>query len=69
MDYNYLDTIAEEARHQDDRRVGVLSTGERIYVALASSRLDLIPDYTVAQAINRLGLHDTEMMVNRWRYR
>lgn len=69
MDYDYLDSIAEDAREQDDRRVGVLSTGERIYVALASSRMDLIPDYTIAQAIARLGETDTARLVERWRYR
>lgn len=42
---------------QDPRRIGVLSTGEQIAVALVLNRTDLLPDgYThVLDAIDRLG--------------
>lgn len=64
----YLDEIAAETRNQIDDRVGPLSTGERLYVALASNRLDLMPDYTIAQALARLGQEDTAELIERHRY-
>lgn len=63
-----LDSIAREARNQIDDRTGVLSTGERLYVALAANRLDLMPDYTIAQALARLGEDDVAQLIKRWRY-
>lgn len=69
MDYDNLDDIAAEALAKNDQRIGGLTTCERIYVAFASSRMDLIPDFSIPQAINRLGLLETEMLVHRWRYR
>ncbi len=41
----------------DERRIGVLSTGERIAVALVLDRTDLFPHggYTVLEAVDRLG--------------
>ena len=41
----------------DERRIGVLSTGERIAVALILDRPDLFPHggYTVLEAVDRLG--------------
>lgn len=65
---NYLDEIAAEARNQIDDRVGVLSTGERLYVALAANRLDLMPDYTIAQALARMDDGDIDELIARWRY-
>ena len=65
---NHLDEIAAEARNQIDDRTGVLSTGERLYVALAANRLDLMPDYTIAQALARLGEDDVAQLIKRWRY-
>lgn len=65
---NYLDGIAAEARNQIDARVGVLSTGERLYVALAANRLDLMPDYTIAQALARLEEEDIAELIHRWQY-
>ncbi|MBN3005606.1 hypothetical protein JW897_17880 [Chromobacterium alkanivorans] len=65
---DHLDEIAAEARNQIDDRVGVLSSGERLYVALAADRLDLMPGYTIAQALNRLDEEDVQELINRWRY-
>ena len=65
---DYLDGISAEARNGLDDRVGVLSTGERIYVALAANRLDLMPDYTIAQALARLDDGVTEQLIARWQY-
>ena len=67
MNYDYLDSVAAGIKAGDESRFGVLSTGERIYVALAANRLDLVPDYTVAQAIARLGDVHTLELVDRWR--
>ncbi|TCP13795.1 hypothetical protein EV683_10540 [Crenobacter luteus] len=63
-----LDSIASEARNGIGDRVGVLSTGERLYVALAANRLDLMPDYTIAQALARLDDGDIDELITRWRY-
>ncbi|MCG9100482.1 hypothetical protein [Laribacter hongkongensis] len=65
---DYLDGIAAEARNGLDDRVGVLSTGERLYVALASNRLDLMPDDTIAKALARLGSDVTDQLIARWQY-
>lgn len=65
---DHLDSIAAEARNYVEDRIGVLSTGERLYVALAANRPDLIADYTIAQALARLGEDDTAALIERWRY-
>lgn len=55
-DLNYLDEIAREAWDGEYRRVGVLSTGERLYVALASGRMrELAPNDSIAYAVDRVG--------------
>jgi methyl coenzyme M reductase beta subunit len=64
-----LDQIAEDVISGDMRRVGVLSTGERLYVALASNRVDLLADYTIAQALMRIGDEWTRELTERWQYR
>ena len=67
MNYDYLDSVAADIKAGNESPFGVLSTGERIYVALAANRLDLVPDYTVAQALARLGEAHTLELVDRWR--
>ncbi|GJH39034.1 hypothetical protein CBA19CS91_39775 [Paraburkholderia hospita] len=68
---DHLDSLAEAVKGGHDDALGGLSTGERIYCALASSRLDLMPQggYTIAEAIARLGWDDTRALVERWEYR
>jgi hypothetical protein len=46
-----------EAVHADERRIGVLSTGEQLAVALVLDRPDLFPHggYTMLEAVERLG--------------
>lgn len=39
----------------DEARIGVLSTGERLAVALVLDRHDLLGGYTMLQAVERLG--------------
>ncbi|WP_043615091.1 hypothetical protein [Chromobacterium violaceum] len=65
---DYLDQIAADAQNQIDSRVGPLSTGERLYVALAANRLDLMPGYSIPQALGRLGEDDVAELVARWQY-
>ena len=46
---------------RDENSIGVLSTGERIAVALILDRADLLPrDYTMLDAVDRLGAEWTE---------
>lgn len=67
MDLDYLDTVVERVLAGDDSGVGVLSTGEHCYVALASSRVDLLPrGDSVAYAIGRLEPHELSHLVDRW---
>lgn len=67
-----LDDIAEAIRRGVEGardQVGVLSTGERIYVALAANDMSIKSDYTIVEAIARLGDDDVRALVQRWQYR
>jgi hypothetical protein len=66
-----LDRIAERLAKQDNEGFGVLSKGEKLYVALASNRMDLLEaeGHTIAEALARIGEDWTEKLVERWRYR
>lgn len=57
------------AKNQDDG-FGVLSTGERCYVALASNRIDLLKamDYTIPEALARLGDDWIAHLIACWQY-
>lgn len=50
------DQLAKMARavKQDEPYFGVLSTGERCAVALVLNRMDLLPDYTALEAMQRV---------------
>jgi hypothetical protein len=67
--FDYLDDIALAIQQGNSSQFGPLSTGEKLYIALAISRMDLVPDFTIAQAIERLGETWTNELVARWRYR
>ena len=66
--FDRLDDIAKRMAGGDDESYGVLSTGERLYVVLASNRFDLLnaEKYTFAEAIARLGPEWTAELVARW---
>lgn len=66
-----LDQIAEEVRKGNTGRVGPLSTGEALYVALAGNDAALLKrlDYSIPEAIARLGVDDTRALVERWQYK
>lgn len=67
---DYLDSLAERVRAGDADALGGLSTGERLYAALAANRMDLAPSgYNIVEAIARLGWDDTRELVERWQYR
>lgn len=64
----HLDAIAREAWHGKYDRVGVLSTGERLYVALASGRMrELAPDDSIPYAVDRVGPEWMAHMLEAWR--
>lgn len=65
-----LDDIARDVIAGRKGGYGVLSTGEKIYVAMAANKPALLKalDYTMPQAISRLGEDDTRELVERWRY-
>ena len=68
--FDRLDDIAKRMAGGDDESYGVLSTGERLYVVLASNRFDLLnaEKYTFAEAIARLGPEWTAELVARWQH-
>ena len=67
-DLTYLDDIAREAWEGNYDRVGTLSTGEVLYVALASGRMrELAPSDSIAYAVNRVGSEWMEHMLQVWR--
>lgn len=67
MNLEYLDEIAREAWHGNYDRVGVLSTGERLYVALASGRMrELAPADSIAYAVDRVGEEAMAHMLQVW---
>jgi hypothetical protein len=63
-----LDEIAREAWAGNYGRVGVLSTGECLYVALASGRMrELAPGDSIAYAVDRVGPEWMAHMLEVWR--
>jgi hypothetical protein len=68
---DHLDTLAEAVRAGHNDALTGLSTGERVYAALAANRMDLAPwgDYSIVEAIARLGWDDTRALVERWQHR
>ena len=68
MDYDRLDDIARDAWEGNYERVGVLSTGEQLYVALASGRMrELAPSDSIAYAVDRVGQEAMAHMLAVWR--
>ena len=64
----HLDEIARAAWEGNYDRVGVLSTGERLYVALASNRMrELAPSDSIAYAVDRVGPERMRHMIEVWR--
>lgn len=64
----HLDEIARESWDGKYSRVGALSTGERLYVALASGRMrELAPQDSIPYAIERVGPEWMAHMGNVWR--
>lgn len=64
----HLDEIAREAWEGNYDRVGGLSTGERLYVALASGRMrELVPGDSIAYAVDRVGPDWMAHMLKVWR--
>jgi hypothetical protein len=68
--FDALDRLAIKVAKGNRDGVGVLSTGEAVYVALAANDAALLKDlnYTIAEAIARLGPDWTAKLVERWQY-
>lgn len=67
MNLEYLDEIAREAWAGKYNRVGVLSDGEILYVALASGRMrELVPGDSIAYAVDRVGPEAMAHMLQVW---
>lgn len=64
----HLDEIAHEAWEGNYARIGVLSTGERLYVAVASGRMrELCPGDSIPYAIERIGPEWMAHMTEKFR--
>lgn len=64
----YLDEIAREAFNGNYKRTGTLSTGERLYVAMASGRMrELCPNDSIPYAVERVGPEWMAHMLRVWR--
>ena len=68
MDYDYLDEIAREVANDDQSRLGVLSSGEYLYVALSANECSLLGRRTVASALARLGDESVAHLIDHHRY-
>jgi len=66
--YTYLDQLARGVLETGDgSTLAGLSTGERCYVALAASRVDLLPaGYGIAGAAARLEPSELVELLKRW---
>ena len=65
---NRLDHCAGAMRLGEEDGYWVLSTGERLYVALAANRADLLEAdcFTIPQALQRIGLEWASALAERW---
>lgn len=71
LQLDHLDQIARDILQNvagARESVGVLSTGERLYVALAANDISLAPGYTIAQAIYRLEDWELKSLAQRWAF-
>ena len=68
---NTLDALAEKVAKGESSAAGGLSTGERLYIALASNNLAMLESdgYTIAEALARIGTDWTAELISRWQYR
>lgn len=69
-EFDRLDDIAADLIQGADDEFGPLSTGEKLYAAIAANRCDLLKQegYTITQAIARLGDEWLSELVRRHRY-
>jgi hypothetical protein len=65
-----LDEVSDRLRAGQTAGFWVLSSGERVYVALAANRADLLAEdgYTPVQAWARLDYGWGDQLKLRWRY-
>lgn len=69
---DHLDEIAAEVKETGVMdRVWATSTGEGLYIALASNSSALLAElgYSIPEALSRLGADDLASLVARWQYR
>ena len=67
-DLGRLDELARQAWEGNYEGIGVLSTGERLYVALASGRMrDHVPNDSIPYAVERVGPQLMAHMIEVWR--
>lgn len=65
-----LNALVPALAKRNDAAFGVLSTGEKCYVALAANRMDLLESmhYTVPEALARLGNEWIADLIASWQH-
>ncbi|MCA3058969.1 MAG: hypothetical protein ING60_04000 [Rhodocyclaceae bacterium] len=65
-----LNACALDIAKRHDAAFGVLSTGEKCYVALAANRVDLLTEmgYTIPEAMARTGDEWCGYLIYSWQY-
>ena len=65
MEFDSLDEIVAFMQAVDIERVGVLSTGDYLYVALAASGCERPGVNSIAYALSRVGLETAAELIQR----
>lgn len=70
-EFDRLDEYAMRVAKQGPDAAGPLSTGEKLYVALAANSMELLDrmGYTIPEALARLGTDWTRTLIDRWYHR
>lgn len=69
--FDTLDAIAIQVAKGNGNVAAGLSTGERLYIALAANSFDMLDSdgYTITEAFVRLGSDWSDALITRWRHR
>lgn len=69
--FDALDAIAIRVAKNNIDDAHNLSTGERLYIALASNSIEMLDrdGYTIAEAFSRLGTEWSDELISRWKLR
>ena len=69
--FEALDCMAARLGRRENSAYYYLSTNERIYVAIAANRIDLLEEdgFTIAEALDQIGVEWANVLIERWKNR